>query len=145
MLPQSIGYEIDWQRFSQNDIGRDLLYIARDSSVNEPTKPHVQHENTMRKILHTQDGLKGNKALVELLNDAVRPSRAVAFEQMPEREALAQYPELEEAYKTMHAAAARYALKMPDKIEAQEASLRSTISDVQLRLNAGETAKFSRG
>ena len=53
MLPQSIGYEIDWQRFSQNDIGRDLLYIARDSSVNEPTKPHVQHENTMRKILHT--------------------------------------------------------------------------------------------
>ena len=53
MLPQSIGYEIDWQRFSQNDIGRDLLYIARDRRVNKLAKPHVQHENTMQKILHT--------------------------------------------------------------------------------------------
>jgi len=73
--------------------------------VNELAKPHVQHENTIRKILHTQDRLEGNRALPDLLRDAVRPSRAVAFEQMNEREALKEHPELQEAYKTMHTAA----------------------------------------
>jgi cell filamentation protein len=45
--------------------------------VNELAKPHVQHENTMRKILHTQDRLEGNRALPDLLRDAVRPSLAL--------------------------------------------------------------------
>ena len=82
------------------------------------------------------------KRIVELGLNQV--SRAVAFEQMPEREALMEYPELEAAYKTMHAAATYFASKMPGKIKAQEASLQSLRSDVQFRLNAGETANFSR-
>jgi hypothetical protein len=51
---------------------RFKTYIARDLSVNELAKPRVQHENT---ILHTQDRLDGNRALPDLLRDAVRPSR----------------------------------------------------------------------
>ena len=144
-LAKESGYELDWERFGRNDVGRDLLYIARDRSVNERAKPHVQHENTMRKILHTEDRLEGNRALPDLLRDAVRPSRAVAFEQMTEREALKEHPELQEAYKTMHTAAAYFASKMPGKPEAQEAGIQSVMSHVQTRLNAGETSDFRRG
>jgi len=144
-LAKEAGYEVDWERFGRSDVGRDLLYIARDRSVNELAKPHVQHENTIRKILHTQDRLEGNRALPDLLRDAVRPSRAVAFEQMNEREALKEHPELQEAYKTMHTAATYFASKMPGKTEAQEAGIQSVLNHVQNRLNAGETANFSQG
>lgn len=144
-LAKEAGYEVDWERFGRSDVGRDLLYIARDRSVNELAKPHVQHENTMREILNTQDRLEGNRALPDLLRDAVRPSRAVAFEQMSEQGALKEHPELQEAYKTMHTAAAYFASKMPGKPEAQEAGIESVMNHVQNRLNAGETADFSRG
>ena len=144
-LAKEAGYELDWERFGRSDVGRDLLYIARDRSVNELAKPHVQHENTMRKILHTQDRLEGNRALPDLLRDAVRPSRAVAFERMTEREALKEHPELQEAYKTMHTAAAYFASKMPGKPEGQEAGIQSVMNHVQNRLNAGETTDFHQG
>lgn len=81
----------------------------------------------------------------DLLRDAVRPSRAVAFEQLSEREALKEHPELQEAYKTMHTAATYFASKMPGKTEAQEAGIQSVMNHVQNRLNAGETANFSQG
>ena len=74
-----------------------------------------------------------------------RPGRAVAFEQMTEREALKEHPDLAEAYKTMHAAAAYFALTMPGKPEAQEASIQLVKNRVQNRLDAGETTHFSRG
>lgn len=144
-IAKEAGYEVDWERFGRSDVGRDLLYIARDRTVNELAKPHVQHENTMRKILHSQDRLEGNRALPDLLRDAVRPTRAVAFEQMTEREALKEHPELQEAYKTMHTAATYFASKMPGKPEAQEAGIQSVMSHVQGRLNAGETADFHQG
>ncbi|MDR2881647.1 MAG: Fic family protein [Azoarcus sp.] len=144
-LAKEAGYEVDWERFSRSEVERDLLYIARDRSVNELAKPHVQHENTMRKILHTQARLDGNRALPDLLRDAVRPSRAVAFELLSEREALKEYPELKEAYKTMHTAATYFALKMPGNLGAQEAGIQSVMNHVQNRLDAGETAKFFPG
>jgi cell filamentation protein len=144
-LAKEAGYDVDWERFGRSDVGRDLLYIARDRSVNELAKPHVQHENTMRKILHSQDRLEGNRALPDLLKDAVRPTRAVAFEQLTEREALKEHPELQEAYKTMHTAATYFASKMPGKLDAQEAGIQSVMGHVQTRLNAGETADFHQG
>lgn len=86
-LAKESGYELDWERFGSSPAGRDLLYIARDRSVNELAKPHVQQESTMRKIIYTQDRLDGNRALPDLLRDAVRPSRAVAFERITEAKA----------------------------------------------------------
>lgn len=143
-LAKEAGYAVDWERFGRSDVGRDLLYIARDRSVNELAKPHVQNENTMRQILYSQDRLEGNRALPGLLCDAVRPSRAVAFEQLSERDALKEYPELQEAYKTMHMAAVHFASTMPGKPGAQEAGIQSVMNHVQNRLDAGETADFSR-
>ena len=144
-LAKESGYGLDWQRFSRSDVWRDVLYIARDRSVNELAKPHVQHANTMRAIQQTEDRLEGNRTLPELLRDAVRPSRAVAFERMTERDALKEHPELNEAYKTMHTAAAYFASKMPGKLEAQEVGIQSVMNHVRNRLDAGETADFSRG
>jgi cell filamentation protein len=144
-LANESGYELDWERFGRSDVGRDLLYIARDRSVNELAKPNIQHENTMRKILHTQDRLDGNRPLPDLLRDAVRPSRAVAFERMTETDALQDHPDLKEAFKTLHAASAYFESKTPGKPKAQEAGMQSIIGHVQTRLNAGETRDFSQG
>lgn len=73
-LAKESGYELDWERFARSDVGRDLLYIARDRSVNELAKPHVQSKSAMQKIMYTQDRLKTNQRLPDLLRDVVRPS-----------------------------------------------------------------------
>lgn len=72
-LAYEAGYEVDWARFNRGEIGRDLLYIARDLSVNELAQPHIQHEGTRQQVLYTQDVLGGNRTLANLLRDAVRP------------------------------------------------------------------------
>ncbi len=87
-LARESGYELDWERFNRSPVGRDLLYIARDRSVNDLAKPHIQDEDAMRKIIYTMDRLEGNRALQDLLRDAVRPSLAVAPERIQEAEAL---------------------------------------------------------
>jgi len=143
-LAREAGYDVDWERFNRSDVGRDLLYIARDRSVNELAKPYVQHENTMRKLILTRDRLDGNRDLPDLLRDAIRPSRAVAFEQTKEKEALSEYPELKEAYKTMHAAASYFAAKIPGDVKAQEQGIQTVMDHVQKRLNSGETTDFTR-
>jgi cell filamentation protein len=144
-LAKESGYELDWERFSRSPTGRDLLYIARDRSVNELAKPHIQHEHSMRKIIYTVDRLEGNSDLQNLLRDSVRPSRAVAFERMTEPDALQEHPDLKAAYKTLHAASVYFESKMPGKPEAQEAAMQSVVSHVQARLNEGETHDFSQG
>ena len=75
----------------------------------------------------------------------VRPSRAVAFEQMPVQRALKEYPELREAYETVHKARNYFASKMPDDLERQEELLQVIRDHVQLLLNSGETTDFKRG
>jgi len=143
-LARQSGYEIDWERFGRSDAGRDLLYIARDLSVNELAKPHVQHENTLRKILYTQTRLDGNRDLPDLLRDAVRPSRAVAFEQTSEQEALQAHPELKTAYKTLHAAAHYFEMNIPGDVNAQRQAFQELRQHVQTRLDQGETQDFSQ-
>lgn len=144
-LANEAGYELEWERFSRSPVGRDLLYIARDRSVNKLAKPHVQQEQSMRKITHTTDRLEGNRDLPDLLRDAVRPSRAVAFERMAEADAIQVHPELKEAYKTLRAASAYFESKMPGKPEAQDRAIQSVVGHVQELLNQGETKGFSQG
>lgn len=73
-LARSSGYELDWARFGRSPVERDLLYIARDRSVNALAKPYIQHDQTMLKVIYTQDRLDGNAALPDLLRQAVRPA-----------------------------------------------------------------------
>jgi len=75
-LAQESGYLIDWAHFSKQLVGRDLLYIARDLSVNALALPHVRHDDTRRDILYSMDILAGNRTLLDLLRDVIRPSRA---------------------------------------------------------------------
>jgi cell filamentation protein len=72
-LAEASGYNIDWDQFGQSPVGRDLLYIARDLSVNELALPHIVHDVTKRDVLLTIDQLEGNRDLPSLLQDAVSP------------------------------------------------------------------------
>jgi cell filamentation protein len=74
-LARDAGYAIDWDGFARSPADRDLLYIARDLSVNEIAMPLVRHPDTLKKIIHTRGRLEGHRALPELLRDAVRPRR----------------------------------------------------------------------
>jgi cell filamentation protein len=143
-LAGGAGYDIDWGRFARSPAGRDSLYMARDRSVNELAMSQIRHEQTMRKIIHTQARLEGHRTLPELLRDVVRPSRAVAFERLTQAEALKAHPDLEEAFKTMHAASVYFASKLPGQTEAQAAGIQSVAAHVQTRLDAGETRDFSQ-
>lgn len=137
-LARRTGYEIDWEQFSRSETGRDLLYIARDLSVNEIARAHLQNPRTVMRIIGTLDRLQGHRTLPDLLRDAVRPSRAIAFEQLSEAEALAQYPELAPAYQTMHATPAYFASKLPGDRERQKAGIQAAVTHLQARLDAGE-------
>jgi len=80
-LAQVSGYKLDWERFSKEPVGRDLLCIARDLSVNELALPHIQNASNKRDVVFSMDLLEGNRKLPDLLQDAIHPDRAVAFAQ----------------------------------------------------------------
>jgi len=75
-LAREAGYEIDWERFGSDEFGRDLLYIARDRSVNEIAYLHVERESTRRAIAMSLAQSRGNRDMADLLRDIVRPRRA---------------------------------------------------------------------
>lgn len=70
-LAEKSGYVINWERFNQTPAGRDILYIARDQSVNKIALPLIQHDDTRRAIILSMDQLDGNRDLQDLLKDAV--------------------------------------------------------------------------
>lgn len=144
-LAREAGYDIDWGRFGNSDVGRTLLYIARDRSVNELAMPHMKHEHSVRLVLNTKFRLNESRDLPDLLSDAIRPTRAIAFEQRSEREAVKAHPELQEAYQTMQTATKYFAEKWPGKLDAQEVGIQGVMSHIQARLDAGETSNFNRG
>ena len=141
-LAEASGYTLDWDRFGKSPGGRDVLYIARDLSVNELALPHIQHAGTKRDVVLSMDQFESNRALPDLLRDAIRPSRAIAFEQMPEADAIELHPELREAFKTMSTAAQYFEAKMPDDAAAQRNALLAVRTHVQAKLDQGETKDF---
>ncbi len=62
---------MNWDRFGQSPAGRDILYIARDLSVNRLALSFIQHEDTRREILFSLDQLDDNRDLPDLLKDVV--------------------------------------------------------------------------
>ncbi len=142
-LAAEAGYSVHWERFNTSKFGRDVLYIARDLSVNELALKEVKNEDTRRQIVFSMDTLEGNRTLPAVLKDVVRPTRAVAFEQMPEAAAMQRHPELAAAYKTMDTARKYFALELAGKTEAQRQAMLQVAKHIQERLNAGETRDFS--
>jgi cell filamentation protein len=143
-LADASGYVIEWERFNRTPAGRDILYVARDLSVNQLALPHVRHFGTERDVTLSMDQLTGNRDLPDLLRDAIRPCRAIAFERMPEDEALAKHPDLAEAYRSLHTAAQYFEQRMPGDAAARRAALSTVRAHVQEKLNQGETRDFRR-
>ncbi len=143
-LAHESGYHIDWPRFNRSDEARDRLYIARDLAVNKIALPLAYHESTMRALSHAMFSLEGNKELPDLLKEAIRPARAIAFEQWEAKDALSSYPELAEAYNTLRAAQIKLTSSLPDKPAVHEAVLEVVTKYVLQRLDQGETADFTK-
>ncbi len=74
-LARAAGFELDWARFAGSAVGRDLLYIGRDLSVNALALPLLAHADSKRKIVTSMDRLAGNPDLRALLRDAVRAGK----------------------------------------------------------------------
>ncbi|WP_447043023.1 hypothetical protein [Vreelandella sp. H-I2] len=72
-LAEASGYTLDWSQFDKSPAGRDVLYIARDLSVNKLALPNIQNLVTKRDVMLSMDQLEGNRELPDLLRDAVRP------------------------------------------------------------------------
>ncbi|MGE6606753.1 Fic family protein [Halomonas sp. NPDC076908] len=72
-LAEASGYMLDWSQFDQSPSGRDVLYIARDLSVNKLALPNIQNLVTKRDVMLSMDQLEGNRELPDLLRDAVHP------------------------------------------------------------------------
>jgi len=80
-LAERSGYMLAWERFGQSPAGRDILYIARDRSVNELALPHIQQEATRRAIVLSMDQIEGNQDLPGLLQDIIQPVGEPSLEQ----------------------------------------------------------------
>lgn len=72
-----------------------------------------------------------------LLTEAVRPSRALAFEKLPQAEALARYPELQGAYDGLRAMRESLAERFRGNSLAQERFYAQARSEVVRRLDTG--------
>jgi len=76
-LAEASGWRLDWEHFATSAAGRDILYIARDRSVNTLALPHIQHASTRRAVMLTLDQFAANRDLPDLLRDAIRPLTSI--------------------------------------------------------------------
>ncbi len=85
------------------------------------------------------DSMRGDMAgLKRIFTQAVRPSRAIAFEQLSEAEALRRHPELRDAYAVLHGVRETYKEKYPDNEKAQAHYLKQAHSEIVRRLDNGQ-------
>ena len=141
-LAEASGYHIDWTRFARTHHGHNALYVARDLSVNKIALPQLRSEDTRRQITFTLDQLATNRELPDLLRDAVRPGRAIAFSKLKEPEARAAFPELGKAYDALRAAEKFGQGKFPGEPLKQKEFVDAVRSTIAERLDAGETENF---
>lgn len=135
-LADRCGFDLDWSRFAKTLRGRDILYIARDISVNTRALPKLQDEGVKRDIVFTMDRLEDNPTLEELLKRIVRPHRAIAFETCSEKEAVQLFPELKPVYGMLHLAAKYHQQLEYDKNIAEQ-KLEAIRSQIQSQLDEG--------
>lgn len=142
-LAGAAGYDIDWGRFNRSPLDRDLLYVARDLDVIELALPSIQNEKTRQEVTHTADRLAGNRDLSCLFSEAIRPSRAVAFETLSEADALEQYPELATAYQELQEAKDYFIREgLQDTEEMRQLAVDAVATQIQIQLDQGKTEGF---
>lgn len=80
----------------------------------------------------------------ELLSHAVRPSRALAFEKLPQAEAVARHPDLQGAYDGLRAMRETLAERYKGNAQAQEHFYAQARSEVVRRLDTGQVLDAMR-
>ena len=136
-LARDSGFQIDWERFNASGVTRDALCIARDKAVLKRLLPELRDERSLHTLATAMHRVRGDPSLEELLKDAVRPIRALAFEKLPQDEALAKHPELHTAYAALQAVRTVLAERFPGDDKAQAELLTRARADIQGRLDAG--------
>jgi cell filamentation protein len=76
--------------------------------------------------------------LKEIFTEAVRPSRAQAFDKLPEDQALAKHPELRGAYDSLRAMRDSLAQRYPDNEQARKHFADQARAEIVRRLDAGK-------
>lgn len=117
-LAREAGYELDQTRID-NDKGQ----------WNDAAKRSFQGD------------LSGVK---EIFAQAVRPSRAIAFERLPERDALARHPELRSAYGQLRSVRAMLEERHPDNAAARVHFTRQARAEILRKLDAGKVVEPER-
>lgn len=145
-LAEASGYDVDWKRFNESTKTRNELYVARDMGVNAiALERGINNPKAAENIAKVQEILTSRfQPLPELLKSAVRPSRAVAFEQLPQDKALEKFPELSTAFKALDSARLFAAEKMPGDAEKQQRALGMVTQHLQKKLDAGETRQLGQ-
>jgi cell filamentation protein len=144
-LAKASGYELDWTRFNQTPKSRDGLCIARDRAVSELAMKRLPECEQKFKVYDSIQQFEKRPGMEALIFEAIRPARAVAFEKLPERDALKAHPELASAYATLREAEKYFQSKLPGKPGSQCQAAKQVKECVQTRLDAGETENFRDG
>jgi cell filamentation protein len=117
-LADESDHHFDWDKLSGSPQQRDRLYIARDVAVLRQALPHVRGEHALRLATATLDRLEGNPTLEQLFAGALRPLRALAFEQLTPYAATMRYPELRAVYDGLEGATTAFIEAYDPKVEA---------------------------
>lgn len=72
-IAKESGFALNWEELNKNPAGRDILYIARDISVNKIALTQTNSEGTKRDILYTLDQIGNNRDMHSLMRDIVMP------------------------------------------------------------------------
>jgi cell filamentation protein len=136
-LAEVSGYHMEWERIGTSSAGRDILYIARDVSVNRLALPHLKNDDTRIAVGNALDRLDGNRDLEDVLKTIVRPSRAVAFERLTEIKAIEKHPELQPVYDEQRAIRDTLLSKYPDQPDRRSEGIASFRETVLKQLDAG--------
>lgn len=72
-IAKESGYALEWEALNKNPAGRDILYIARDISVNKIALKLAKNDGTKRDITFTLDQLGNNKDMHALMKDIIQP------------------------------------------------------------------------
>ncbi|MCL2636676.1 MAG: Fic family protein, partial [Betaproteobacteria bacterium] len=143
-IAQANGYKLSWEKFNESDKSRDLLCIARDRAVGEHAVQKIRSADMLRLVVYSMDRFEQNPSLGQLVKGVVRPTRAIAFAQLPENEAVKAHPELAETFKALRAAETYFSQKPPGNPAAQRQAMEETRRFVLEHLDAGETRRFQR-
>ncbi|WP_075790582.1 Fic family protein [Massilia putida] len=142
-LAEAAGYTVNWERFSTSPQGRDALYIARDLAVNKLAKPDIEHPNSMMRIVGSMSRLQGHPELSDLLADAIRPGRSVAFERAERDQAVKAHPELAPAYDVLDAAS-KYMASEGWNAEKTKTALQDVKATLLAKMDAGEIVHYDQ-